>query len=83
MDCKEVIVVNPSICHGRACFKSTLVMVSIVLDNLAAGLKREEILREYPSLPPQAPSHRGSYLLCCRPGPRAGSAPSGLIDRAC
>jgi uncharacterized protein (DUF433 family) len=27
-------------------------MVSVVLDNLAAGLTREQILKEYPSLTP-------------------------------
>ena len=44
------ISVNPSVCHGRACIKGTRIMVSIVLDNLAAGVSEEEILKSYPSL---------------------------------
>ena len=34
---QERISVNPNICHGKACIKGTRVMVSVVLDNLAAG----------------------------------------------
>jgi hypothetical protein len=30
--------VDPAVCHGRACIKGTRIMVSVVLDNLAAGL---------------------------------------------
>lgn len=44
------ISVKPSVCHGRACIKGTRIMVSIVLDNLAAGVSEEEILKSYPSL---------------------------------
>ena len=44
------ISVSPSVCHGRACIKGTRIMVSIVLDNLAAGVSEEEILKSYPSL---------------------------------
>lgn len=50
MDWREHITVDPLVCHGQACFKGTRVMVSVVLDNLAAGLDAEEILRSYPSL---------------------------------
>ncbi len=47
---RERISVNPAICHGRACIRGTRVMVSVVLDNIAAGLSREQILRSYPAL---------------------------------
>ena len=47
---QEYITVDPDICHGRACIKGTRIMVSVVLDNLAAGLTSEEIMRSYPSL---------------------------------
>jgi len=47
---QEYIVVDPTICHGKACIKGTRIMVSVVLDNLAASLSPEEILRSYPSL---------------------------------
>lgn len=44
------ISVDQSVCHGRACIRGTRVMVSVILDNLASGVSREEILRSYPSL---------------------------------
>jgi uncharacterized protein (DUF433 family) len=42
--------VDPAVCHGQACIKGTRVMVAVVLDNLAAGVEADEILRSYPSL---------------------------------
>ena len=54
MNWQNFITVDPTICHGRACIKGTRIMVSVVLDNLAAGLKVEEIVRSYPSLTPEA-----------------------------
>jgi uncharacterized protein (DUF433 family) len=50
MNWRERISVDPSVCHGKACIKGTRVMVSVVLDNLAAGLDAEEVLESYPSL---------------------------------
>lgn len=47
---QERITVDPSVCHGKACIKGTRIMVSVVLDNLAAGVKEDEILKSYPSL---------------------------------
>lgn len=44
------IITDPTVCHGQACIKGTRVMVSVILDNLAAGLTEEEILNSYPSL---------------------------------
>ena len=52
MDWKQHISVSPDVCHGKACIRGTRVMVSVVLDNLAAGLTPEQILKEYPSLTP-------------------------------
>ncbi len=46
----ERISINPRICHGQACIKGTRIIVSIILDNLAAGVAHEEILRSYPPL---------------------------------
>lgn len=46
----ERITVDPSVCHGKACIKGTRIMVSVILDNLAAGVTQEEILTSYPSL---------------------------------
>jgi len=50
MDWRERISVDPQICHGTACIKGTRVMVSVILDNLAAGLGHDEILRSYPTI---------------------------------
>lgn len=50
MNWQERIEVNPTICHGQPCIKGTRVMVSVILDNLAAGVPAESIMRSYPSL---------------------------------
>ena len=50
MTWQDYITVDPQICHGKACFKGTRVMVAVVLDNLADGLTVDEILASYPSL---------------------------------
>jgi uncharacterized protein (DUF433 family) len=42
------ISINPAVCHGKACIRGTRVMVSVVLDNLAADVPREQILESYP-----------------------------------
>ncbi len=47
---EEYISVDPSVCHGKACIKGTCIMVSVVLDNLAAGESIDEILKSYCSL---------------------------------
>jgi len=51
---QDYIVVDPNVCHGKACIKGTRIMVSIILDNLAAGMSPDEILRSYPSLSHEA-----------------------------
>lgn len=50
MNWKDRISVDTRVCHGKACIRATRVMVSVILDNLAAGATREEILASYPSL---------------------------------
>jgi uncharacterized protein (DUF433 family) len=47
---KDHISINPAVCHGKACIRGTRVMVSVVLDNIAARIPREQILASYPSL---------------------------------
>lgn len=44
MEWRNYISVNPSVCHSKACIKGTRIMVSVILDNLAAGNNSEEIL---------------------------------------
>ena len=50
MNWRDRISVDPSICHGKVCIKGTRIMVSVVLENLAAGESVEAILRSYPTL---------------------------------
>jgi uncharacterized protein (DUF433 family) len=52
MNLLERISVDPQICHGTPCIRGTRIPVSIVLDNLAAGVPESEILAAYPSLHP-------------------------------
>jgi uncharacterized protein (DUF433 family) len=54
MNWHEHIVVDPAICHGAPCFKGTRVMVSAILDNLAAQQTPEQILIDCPSLWPES-----------------------------
>ena len=50
MGWQERITVDASICHGKACVKGTRIMVSVILDNLAATITPEVVLKSYPSL---------------------------------
>ncbi|MDD3899460.1 MAG: DUF433 domain-containing protein [Syntrophomonadaceae bacterium] len=35
---------------GQACIVGTRIPVAVILDNLASGIMKEELLRDYPSL---------------------------------
>lgn len=50
MNWKDRISVDPAVCHGQACITRTRIMVSVVLDNLAANISEDEILENYPTL---------------------------------
>ena len=50
MNWQDYIQIDPQICHGCACIRGTRVMVSVILDNIAAGQSVEAILKSYPSL---------------------------------
>ena len=50
----DYIDLDPNRCHGSACIKGTRIMVSVVLDNLAAGLSVDQIQKSYPSLSQEA-----------------------------
>jgi uncharacterized protein (DUF433 family) len=47
---RDYITTDPNICDGQACIRGTRIPVSVILDNLAAGLSREEIMISYPAL---------------------------------
>jgi uncharacterized protein (DUF433 family) len=50
MEWRSRIASDPAIAHGKACVLGTRIPVSVVLDNLAAGMTAEEIIKSYPSL---------------------------------
>ncbi len=50
---KDRVSVNPAVCHGKACIRGTRIMVSVILDNIAAGVDRADIIASYPSLKPE------------------------------
>ncbi len=47
------ITVNPKQCGGRPCIRGMRIRVIDVLDLMAAGMSREEILSDYPELEPE------------------------------
>lgn len=49
-DLLELISIDPEISHGRPCIKGTRVLVTVVLDALAAGLDAATIVEHYPTL---------------------------------
>lgn len=49
-DRQGMIVRDSSICHGQATVRGTRIMVSVILDCLAAGMSEDEIVGEYPTL---------------------------------
>lgn len=50
---RDSLVSDPQVCSGQICAKGTRIPVTVILDSLAEGNTREEILRSYPSLTPQ------------------------------
>lgn len=50
MNWRDRISTNPQVCHGKPCIAGTRVLVTVVLDNLAAGATPESILCSYPTL---------------------------------
>lgn len=47
---RQRISVHAEVCHGRACIKSTRILESAIVDNVAAGTTYDDILRSYPAL---------------------------------
>jgi uncharacterized protein (DUF433 family) len=45
-----VVTTDPDVCSGQPVIEGTRIMVSVILDNLAAGLTPAEIAAEYPPL---------------------------------
>lgn len=47
------ISIDPNVCSGKPCIRGTRVWVSLIVDNLAAGVTETEILEAYPALEPR------------------------------
>jgi len=50
MSYSDRITMDPQICGGRPCIRGMRIRVKDVLDMLAGGASREEILEDYPYL---------------------------------
>jgi uncharacterized protein (DUF433 family) len=47
------ISVDPNVCFGKPCIRGTRIWVSLIIDNLAAGVPEEKLLAAYPQLEPE------------------------------
>jgi uncharacterized protein (DUF433 family) len=50
MELSDLIISDPKVMSGVPCFRGTRVPVSLLFENLAAGMTIEEILETWPSL---------------------------------
>ena len=50
MNYLDRITVNPEVCGGRPCIRGLRIRVKDILDMLAAGEGKEDILHDYPYL---------------------------------
>jgi len=53
MDKTEIlkrISIDPDICFGKPCIRGSRIWISLIIDNLAAGVPDKELLEAYPSL---------------------------------
>jgi uncharacterized protein (DUF433 family) len=46
------ISIDPNICSGKPCIRGHRIWVSLILDFLAGGMTKDELLQEYPQLEP-------------------------------
>jgi uncharacterized protein (DUF433 family) len=53
IDWRQFLTSNAQVCHGQLCARGTRVFVTSILDSLAEGATRDEILKSYPSLQPE------------------------------
>ena len=61
MNWRDHIILDPQVCHGRACIRGTRVLVATILDNLVAGLDSEAIAASYPSITTESVRAAVSY----------------------
>jgi uncharacterized protein (DUF433 family) len=53
IDWRQYFSSDPQVCHGQLCATGTRVFVTNILDSLAEGASKDEILRSYPALRPE------------------------------
>ncbi len=53
MSAMDRITVDPRQCGGQPCIRGMRIRVTDVLDLLAAGLSREQVIEELPDLKPE------------------------------
>ena len=47
---KGLIVCDPNILNGKPIIKGTRISVALILQNIASGMSKEDILRGYPTI---------------------------------
>jgi len=47
---KGLIVCDPNILNGKPIIKGTRISVTLILQNIASGMSKEDILRGYPTI---------------------------------
>jgi len=50
---QDFLTSDPSVCGGEICASGTRIPVTVILDNLAEGATKDEIVTSYPSLKPE------------------------------
>jgi uncharacterized protein (DUF433 family) len=53
IDWQEYLESKEDVCGGELCAAGTRVPVTVILDSLAEGTSKEQILQSYPSLKPE------------------------------
>ncbi|HCP60225.1 MAG TPA: hypothetical protein DIT43_01405 [Dehalococcoidia bacterium] len=43
----ERVIIDPEICHGKPIVRGTRVPIVRIIDGLAGGMTKEEVMREY------------------------------------
>ena len=49
-DLLKRISIDPQVCGGKPVIRGTRIVVSLIVDNLAEGVEKGEILKAYPQL---------------------------------
>jgi uncharacterized protein (DUF433 family) len=57
----QLISIDPTVCHGQPVIRGTRVLVTVVLDALAAGMNETEIVAHYPTIDAQGVRAAAAY----------------------